>query len=106
MSINFEELVCLSRNVNCHVYNGLTVITSDMLRYDKLICFNPYPANVKNVVSSNSASKWQMGFKSAFKVSIRNVRSPRSSYCSLQQLFAALLTQERVCVTKFAENNI
>ena len=47
-----------------------------------------------------------MGFNSPFTVSIRNVRSPRSSYCSLQQLFAALLTQERVCVTKFAENNI
>ena len=49
-----------------------------------------------------------MGFNSPFKVSIRNVRSRRSSDCSLQQLFAALLTQEKVsvCVKIFAENLI
>jgi len=29
--------------------------------------FNPYPANVENMVSSKNASKWQMGFNSAFK---------------------------------------
>jgi hypothetical protein len=28
---------------------------------------NPYPANVENKVSSYNASKWQMGFNSAFK---------------------------------------
>jgi len=32
-----------------------------------LYWFNPYPASVGNVVSSNNASKWQMGFNSAFK---------------------------------------
>ena len=29
--------------------------------------FNPYPANVDNMVSSTNASKWRMGFNSAFK---------------------------------------
>ena len=29
--------------------------------------FNPHPANVENMVSSYNASKWQMGFNSAFK---------------------------------------
>ena len=29
--------------------------------------FNPYPANVENMVSPNNASKWQMGFNWAFK---------------------------------------
>jgi len=29
--------------------------------------FNPYPANVENMVSSNNASRWQIGFNSAFK---------------------------------------
>jgi hypothetical protein len=29
--------------------------------------FNPYPANVENMMTSNNASKWQMGFNSAFK---------------------------------------
>jgi len=28
---------------------------------------NPYPANVENMASSYNASKWQMGFNSAFK---------------------------------------
>jgi hypothetical protein len=28
---------------------------------------NPYPANVENKVISYNASKWQMGFNSAFK---------------------------------------
>ena len=28
--------------------------------------FNPYPANVENMVSPNNASKWQVGFNSAF----------------------------------------
>jgi len=28
---------------------------------------NPYPANVEYMVNSNNASKWQMGFNSAFK---------------------------------------
>jgi len=28
---------------------------------------NPYPANVENRVTANSASRWQMGFKLAFK---------------------------------------
>ena len=28
---------------------------------------NPYPANVENIVSSNVASRWQMGFNSVFK---------------------------------------
>ena len=28
---------------------------------------NPYPANMENMVSFNNASKWQMGFNSAFK---------------------------------------
>jgi hypothetical protein len=28
--------------------------------------FNPYPAKVENRVSSNNASKWQMGFNLAF----------------------------------------
>ena len=28
---------------------------------------NPYPANVENMVSSYNASRWQMGFNSAFK---------------------------------------
>jgi hypothetical protein len=29
--------------------------------------FNPYPANVEKMVPPNNASKWQMGFNSAFK---------------------------------------
>ena len=29
--------------------------------------FNPYPANVKNMVAPSNASKWRMGFNSAFK---------------------------------------
>jgi hypothetical protein len=29
--------------------------------------FNPYPANVENMLSSYNASRWQMGFNSAFK---------------------------------------
>jgi len=29
--------------------------------------FNPYPANVENMVTSNNVSKWQMGFNSALK---------------------------------------
>jgi len=29
--------------------------------------FNPYPANVENMVSSYNASRWQMGFNVAFK---------------------------------------
>ena len=29
--------------------------------------FNPYPANVENMVGSNNASKWQMGFNCTFK---------------------------------------
>ena len=29
--------------------------------------FNPYTANVENMVSSNYARKWQMGFNSAFE---------------------------------------
>ena len=28
---------------------------------------NPYPANVENMGASNNASRWQMGFNSAFK---------------------------------------
>jgi hypothetical protein len=28
---------------------------------------NPYPANVENTVSYNNASRWQIGFNSAFK---------------------------------------
>ena len=31
------------------------------------VLFNPYPANVENMVSSYNASKWQMGFNLAFK---------------------------------------
>jgi len=29
--------------------------------------FNPYPANVENMVTPNNASEWQMGFNAAFK---------------------------------------
>jgi hypothetical protein len=29
--------------------------------------FNPYPANVDKMVAAASASKWQIGFNSAFK---------------------------------------
>jgi len=35
--------------------------------YQGKLVFNPYPANVDNVVSSNNASKWNVGFNSAFK---------------------------------------
>ena len=28
---------------------------------------NPYSANLENVVSSNNAGRWQMGFNSVFK---------------------------------------
>jgi hypothetical protein len=28
---------------------------------------NPYPTNVDNMVARTSASKWRMGFNSAFK---------------------------------------
>jgi hypothetical protein len=28
---------------------------------------NPYPANVENMVAPTNASKWRMGFNSAFK---------------------------------------
>ena len=31
------------------------------------VYFNPYPANVENMVSPNNASKWQMGFNLAYK---------------------------------------
>ena len=33
--------------------------------------FNPYPANVDKMAASTTASKWRMGFNSAFKVLIR-----------------------------------
>jgi len=52
LSVKFEELVYIARTVNCHVYTCLTVLTSDMLRYDKLTAFNPYTANVENIVIS------------------------------------------------------
>ena len=29
--------------------------------------FNPYPANVDNMAAPTNASKWRMGFNSAFK---------------------------------------
>ena len=29
--------------------------------------FNPYPANVENMVAPTNASKWRMGFNSAFE---------------------------------------
>ena len=29
--------------------------------------FNPYPANVDNMATPTNASKWRMGFNSAFK---------------------------------------
>jgi len=52
LSVKFEELIYLSRSVNCQVYTCLTVITSDMLKYDKLKGFNTYPFNVENIVIS------------------------------------------------------
>jgi len=33
----------------------------------RFLVFNPYPANVENMVSSYNASKWQMGLNWAFK---------------------------------------
>jgi hypothetical protein len=39
--------------------------------------FNPYPANVENMVSSKNASRWQMGFNSAFKVLKRRLARPQ-----------------------------
>jgi len=30
--------------------------------------FNPYPANVENMVAPNNASRWQMGFNMAFNL--------------------------------------
>jgi len=40
---------------------------------------NPYPANVENMVSSNNASRWQMGFNSAFSPYPANVENMVSS---------------------------
>jgi len=34
---------------------------------DYMLIFKPYPANVENMMSNNNASRWQMGFNSAFK---------------------------------------
>ena len=36
-------------------------------------CFNPYPANVENMVTANNSSKWQMGLNLAFKGLITTV---------------------------------
>ena len=45
---------------------GMTVYQMFMY-YDMLITVNPYPANVEN-----NASRWQMGFNSAF-IGLRNI---------------------------------
>jgi hypothetical protein len=34
---------------------------------DSCKIINPYPANVENMVAPTNASKWRMGFNSAFK---------------------------------------
>ena len=39
----------------------------------------PYPANVDNMGAPNTASKWQMGFKQAFKPYPANVGNMVSS---------------------------
>jgi len=45
---------------------------------------NPYSANVENMVSSsNSASKWQMGFNSAFKWINKSILTLVRIYLSL-----------------------
>jgi hypothetical protein len=36
--------------------------------YQSSNLFNPYPANVENMVSSYNASKWQMGFNENLKL--------------------------------------
>ena len=41
--------------------------------------FNPYPANVENMVAPNNASRWQMGFNSAFNPYSANVENMVSS---------------------------
>ena len=41
--------------------------------------FNPYPANVENIVTSNNVSRWQMGFHSAFNPYPANVENMVSS---------------------------
>ena len=35
--------------------------------YYSIHIINPYPANVENMVAPTNASKWRMGFNSAFK---------------------------------------
>jgi hypothetical protein len=40
---------------------------------------NSYPANVENMVSPNNASRWQMGFNSAFNPYPANVENMVSS---------------------------
>ena len=61
MCVKFEELVYLSRSVIRHVYTCLTVLTSDMLRYDILPGSKLYPAIVKNMVSSKQRQRMAIG---------------------------------------------
>jgi hypothetical protein len=50
-----------------------------------LTSLNPYPVNVENMVSSNNASKWQMGFNLAFKGLNTKISSCKDSVYQSQQ---------------------
>jgi hypothetical protein len=49
-----------------HKHKDHTITPIHYILIPSVFIFNPYPANVENRVSSY-ASKWQMGFNSAFK---------------------------------------
>ena len=49
------------------VETDLQILLLEIISHDIKV-FNPYPANVENMVAPNNISKWQMGFNSAFKV--------------------------------------
>ena len=45
--------------------------------------FNPYPANVENMVAPTNASKWRMVFNSAFKglIYVHFEETKKTAYC-------------------------
>jgi hypothetical protein len=55
--------------ISTHIFLHVTVL-------------NPYSANMENMVSSNNASKWLMGFNSAFEGLIKH-RDLSSFYSSV-----------------------
>ena len=49
--------------------------------------FNPYPANVENMVAPTNASKWQIGFNSAFKGLSANIRGIKNKGITFHGLY-------------------